>query len=196
LILKGDDPTGGDQPEATPVFDFDTVKLMTMIRDMRERGLLPSERAIDSPPQFFIGAADVPRVPDANWRPDSLIAKIEAGAQFAQTQFCFDLDVARRYMERLQREGIADKLKFIIGVGPIRSAKSARWMNDNLFGVNVPEPIIARLEAASDAAAEGRAICAELIQGLQEIPGVAGAHVMAPAQGPDAIAQVLSAVGR
>jgi methylenetetrahydrofolate reductase (NADPH) len=72
-------------------------------------------------------------------------------------------------------------------------------MNDNLFGVNVPEPIITRLAGAADAAAaaaEGRAICAELIRGLQEIPGVAGAHVMAPAQGPDAIAQVLSAVGR
>lgn len=199
LILKGDDPKGGDQPEAKPVFDLDTVKLMVMIRDMRDRGVLPSERAIDSPPQFFIGAADVPRVPDDKWRPDGLIAKIEAGAQFAQTQFCFDLDVARQYMERLQREGITDKLKFIIGVGPIRSAKSARWMNDNLFGVHVPEPIIARLEAAGDAAAaaaEGRKICAELIQGLQQIPGVAGAHVMAPAQGPDAIAQVLTAVGR
>jgi methylenetetrahydrofolate reductase (NADPH) len=196
LILKGDDPKGGDQPDAKPVFDLDTVTLMTMVRDMRDRGVLPSEREIDSPPRFFIGAADVPRVPDEKWRPDSLLAKIASGAQFAQTQFAFDLDVARRYFERLRSEGITDKLKFIVGVGPIRSAKSARWMNENLFGVHVPAPIIARLEAAKDQAAEGRAICVELIRGLQAMPGVAGAHIMAPAQGPDAIAQVLTALGR
>jgi methylenetetrahydrofolate reductase (NADPH) len=100
----------------------------------------------------------------------------------------------RAYIERLHAEGIIEKLAVIIGVGPIRSAKSARWMNENLFGVHVPEPIIARLESADDQAAEGRRVCAELIRGLREIPGVAGAHVMAPAQGPDAIAAVLESL--
>jgi methylenetetrahydrofolate reductase (NADPH) len=191
LILKGDDPKGGDQPEAKPVFDFDSIQLMTLARDMRDRGQLPSGRAIDSPPQFFIGAADIPRAPDDKWQPGPMLAKIAAGAGFAQTQFGFDLDVVRRYVERLAKEGITEKLGVIIGVGPIRSAKSARWMNENLFGVHVPQPIIERLEGAADQAAEGRLICAELIEGLRKIPGVAGAHVMAPAQGPDAIAAVL-----
>ena len=146
LILRGDDPKGGDQPDAKPVFDFESTDLLKVARDMRDKGELPSARKIDSPPKFFIGAADVPRRPDAKWSPVPLQKKIEAGADFIQTQFGFDLDVVRAYVERLRAEGITEKLGVIIGVGPIRSAKSARWMNENLFGVTVPEPIIARLE--------------------------------------------------
>ncbi len=191
LILKGDDPKGGDQPDAKPVFDLESGQLLALARDLRDKGELPSGRKVEPAPRFFLGAADVPRRPDANWKPGPLLAKIEAGAGFAQTQFGFDLDVVRAYIGRLRDEGITDKLGVIIGVGPIRSAKSARWMNENLFGVHVPDATIQRLEGAKDQAAEGRAICAELIAGLREIRGVAGAHVMAPAQGPEAIAQVL-----
>jgi methylenetetrahydrofolate reductase (NADPH) len=194
LILKGDDPKGGDQPDAKPVFDYESGQLLALARDLRDKGALPSGRKIEPPPHFVIGAADVPRRPDANWKATPLLNKIDAGADFVQTQFCFDLDVARAYIGRLRDEGITDRLAVIIGVGPIRSAKSARWMNENLFGVHVPDATIARLESAKDQAAEGRAICAELIAGLREIQGVAGAHVMAPAQGPDAIAQVLSSL--
>ena len=194
LILKGDSPSGGDQPDAKPVFDLDSAALMQMARDMRDQGTLPSGRKIDAPPQFFIGGADVPRRPDDKWNSGGLRAKIESGAGFVQTQFCFDLDVARAYIERLRSDGIVPQLGVIIGVGPIRSAKSARWMNENLFGVHVPEATIERLEGASDQAAEGRTICAELIAGLRDIPGVAGAHLMAPAQGPDAIAAVLKSL--
>jgi methylenetetrahydrofolate reductase (NADPH) len=191
LILKGDDPKGGDQPDAKPVFDLESGQLLALARDLRDKGELPSGRKVEPAPRFFLGAADVPRRPDANWKPGPLLAKIEAGAGFAQTQFGFDLDVVRAYIGRLRDEGITDKLGVIIGVGPIRSAKSARWMNENLFGVHVPDATIQRLEGAKDQAAEGRAICAELIAGLRDIRGVAGAHVMAPAQGPEAIAQVL-----
>jgi methylenetetrahydrofolate reductase (NADPH) len=194
LLLRGDDPKGGDQPDATPVFDFETADLMKLARDMRDDGVLPSGRAIKSPPPFFIGGADVPRVPDEKWSPEPLRRKIEGGAGFLQTQFCFDLDVARQYFQRLADEGITEKVGIIVGVGPIRSAKSARWMNENLFGVHVPEATIARLEGAEDQAAEGRAICAELIQGLREMPGPAGAHLMAPAQGTAAIAAVLASI--
>ncbi len=195
LMLKGDDPKGGDQPDAKPVFDLESAQLLKLARDLRDRGELPSGRKVEPAPRFFIGGADVPRRPDANFKTAPLLAKMEAGADFVQTQFCFDLDVARAYIGRLREEGITEKLAVIIGVGPIRSAKSARWMNENLFGVHVPDPTIERLEQASDQAAEGRRICAELIQGLREIPGVAGAHLMAPAQGPDAIAAVLESLG-
>lgn len=194
LILKGDDPKGGDQPDAKPVFDFGTAELMALARDMTRNGTLPSGRKIEPPPVFFIGGADVPRVPDASWKAGPLLAKADAGAGFVQTQFCFDLDVAAKYMERLRSEGITERLGVIVGVGPIRSGKSARWMNENLFGVHVPDAVIARLDAAADAAAEGRRICAELIAGLKQIPGVAGAHVMAPAQNTAAIAQVLESL--
>lgn len=194
LLLRGDDPKGGDQPDAKPVFDLETADLMKLARDMRDEGVLPSGRAIESPPRFFIGGADIPRVPDEKWSPEPLRRKIEGGAGFMQTQFCFDLEVARAYFERLAEEGITEQVGIIIGVGPIRSAKSARWMNENLFGVHVPDATIGRLEGAKDQAAEGRAICVELIEGLREMPGPAGAHLMAPAQGPAAIAAVLEAV--
>jgi methylenetetrahydrofolate reductase (NADPH) len=194
LILRGDDPSQGDQPEAKPVFDLESAPLMMLARDMRDSGTLPSGRKIEPAPDLFIGAADVPRVPDENWKAEFLLKKIEAGANFLQTQFCFDLDMVAQYIERLKIEGIVPKVGVIIGVGPIRSAKSARWMNENLFGVHVPEATIDRLEKAEDQAAEGRAICVELIDGLRQISGVAGAHLMAPAQGPDAIARVLEAL--
>ena len=194
LILRGDDPKGGDQPDATPVFDLEAAELMAMTRDMVAKGELPSERRIDPAPELFIGAADVPRAPDENWKSGPLLNKVAAGAGFLQTQFGFDLDTVRKYIERLNDDGITEKLGVIIGVGPIRSAKSARWMNENLFGVSVPEATIARLEGAEKQHAEGKKICAELIAGLREIKGVAGAHIMAPAQGPHDIAEVLESV--
>lgn len=194
LILHGDDPSGGDQPEAKGVFDLDSRGLMALVRRMRDEGTLPSGRKIDSPPPFFIGGADVPRDPGPDFSPKGLIGKADAGAAFVQTQFCFDLGVARRYIDRLREEGLTERLGIIIGVGPVRSAKSARWMNENLFGVHVPDSVIERLERASEPAVEGQAICAELIDGLRNIPGVAGAHIMAPGGGTSAIAAVLDRV--
>ncbi len=194
LVLRGDDPSTGDQPDAKPVFDLESAELMSLVRDMRDQGALPSGRRIEPPPELFIGGADLPREPDASWKPEFLLNKIAGGAGFLQTQFCFDLDLVSRYMARLQQEGIAQQVGVLVGVGPIRSAKSARWMNENLFGVHVPDAVIERLEGADDQAAEGRRICVELIEGLEAIPGVAGAHVMAPAQGTDAIASVLESV--
>jgi methylenetetrahydrofolate reductase (NADPH) len=194
LMLRGDDPKDGDQPDAKPVFDLSTQELMSMARDMRDKGMLPSEREIDPPPKFVIGGADVPALPGRDWKPDGLRAKLEAGANFIQTQFCFDLDHARHYAQQLEQAGLTEHLGFIVGVGPIPSARSARWMNENLFGVFVPDHVIERLEQAEDARAEGRRICAELIAGMREIPGIAGAHIMAPARGAQAIAEVLEMV--
>jgi len=194
LILHGDDPRGGDQPDAKAVFDLNSRELMALVRDMRETGMLPSGRKIDPPPEFFIGGADVPQDPGPDWSPKSLAGKADAGAGFVQTQFCFDLGVARRYIDRLRSEGLTERVGVIIGVGPIRSAKSARWMNENLFGVHVPDAVVERLENASAPAEEGQAICAELIEGLRQIPGVAGAHIMAPGSGTAAIAAVLDRI--
>jgi len=135
-----------------------------------------------------MGAADVPIDPPAGWQPKSLKDKVAAGTQFVQTQFCMDMGVLRRYMARLAEHGV--KLPCLVGISPIRSAKSARWMREKLFGTIIPDAMIARLEAASDPAAEGRRICLELLQELATIPGVAGAHVMAPGN-EGAIADVI-----
>ena len=195
LVLHGDDPAGGDQPEAKAVHDLDSRQVMSLARRMRDQGTLLSGRKIEPAPHFFIGAADTPFDPPPDWQPKGLAAKAEAGADFAQTQFCFDVEVARRYVGRLADAGLTERLKMILGVGPIASARSARWMDENLHGVSVPTAVIERLEAAADPAAEGRKLCIELIQGLSEISGVAGVHVMAPLQGAEAIARVIDDSG-
>lgn len=180
LILRGDDPGAGDQPDAKPVFDFESRDLIQVAAAMRDKAVLPSGRPIEEPLPVFIGAADTPFDPPGDWRPEALEGKAAAGAQFVQTQFCYDIDVLRRYMAVLRQAGVTDKLFFLIGVGPLASAKSARWMRDNLWGVSIPDAIIDRLEAASDERAEGVRICAELLRQFAEIPGVSGAHIMAP----------------
>jgi methylenetetrahydrofolate reductase (NADPH) len=196
LVLKGDDPAGGDEPDAKPVFDLESTDVIALAHRLNEEGKVPSGREIRSPTAFHIGAADVPFDPPDDWRPEALLRKIDAGAGFVQTQFCFDPGVAGRYFERLADLGLTGRAAFIVGVGPIASARSARWMRDNLFGVTVPDGIIERLENAPDPAVEGQRICVELIEAYRLMPGVAGVHIMAPAQGPERIVAVLNAIGR
>lgn len=179
LLLTGDDPSAGDQPDTKPVFDLNSQQLLQTARDMRDRGELPSGRKIAGRLHFFLGAADLPVDPKPGWKPEALKKKIAAGAQFAQTQFCMDAGVARRYAQRLREEGITG-FYLLIGVAPLRSAKSAHWMRKHLHGTIIADDIVARLDAAPDPATEGTAICVDLIAELATIPGVVGAHVMAP----------------
>lgn len=180
LCLRGDDPTAGDQPDAKPVFDLDARGLLETARRIRDKSELPSGRKVGGRAEFFLGAADSPIDPPPGWEPKSLAPKIEAGAQFVQTQFCMDAGVVRRYVQRLRELGLLDKLFFIVGVAPLRSARSARWMKEKLFGTIISDAIMERMERAADPLAEGRRICTELVAELALIPGVAGAHIMAP----------------
>jgi methylenetetrahydrofolate reductase (NADPH) len=188
LLLKGDDPTQGDQPDAKPVFDYDTAMLTKVAVAMRDKGELPTGKKVGGHANFFIAAADVPADPKPGWEPKSLRDKIAAGCEFVQTQFCMDAGVARRYMARLAECGV--RVPFLIGISPLRSAKSARWMKEKLFGTVIPDGTIARLEAAPDPVAEGRKICVDLMRELATIPGVAGVHIMAPGN-EHAIADVI-----
>jgi len=199
LMLRGDDPSAGDQPDAVPVFDLDPRALLETARVLRDKGELPSGRKVGGRADFFLGAADNPIDPPPGWAPKGLAAKIAAGAQFSQTQFCMDAGVVRRYMARLAEHGLADRLFVLIGIVPLRSAKSARWIKDKLFGAIIPDAVIARMEAASDAAAEGRRICLDIVRELAEIPHVAGCHIMAPgndAAVPDIIVEARESVSR
>ncbi len=199
LMLRGDDPSVGDQPDAKPVFDLDPRQLLETARRLRDSGELPSGRIISGSAPFFLGAADNPVDPPPGWQPNALQAKIDAGAQFVQTQFCMDAGVVRRYMARLSEHGIAGKLAVIVGIAPLRSAKSARWITDKLFGAIIPDAIVTRLERASDPMAEGRRICLDLVAELAEVPHVAGVHVMAPGNDsavPEIIAQAREGVKR
>jgi methylenetetrahydrofolate reductase (NADPH) len=180
LSLRGDDPAAGDQPDAKPVFDMDSTALLLTARSIRDRGVLPHGQAVGGKAEFFLGAADTPVDPAPDWRPDGLKRKLQAGAQFVQTQFCLDPGVVRRYVERLAEHQLTSQLFILIGLAPLASARSARWIRQHLFGSIIPEALIERLEAAADEKLEGRRICLELMQQMQQIPGVAGVHLMAP----------------
>jgi methylenetetrahydrofolate reductase (NADH) len=199
LMLRGDDPSAGDQPEAKAVFDLDPRALLDTARRMRDTGELPTGRKFTGRADFFLGSADNPVDPQPGWKPAGLEAKAAAGAQFVQTQFCMDAGVVRRYMARLAERGIADKLSFLIGIVPLRSAKSARWIREKLFGAVIPDAIIERMDRASDPVAEGRRICIDAVRDLAEIPHVAGVHIMAPgndAAVPDVIRAARDSVKR
>ncbi|SHL50514.1 methylenetetrahydrofolate reductase (NADPH) [Roseovarius marisflavi] len=179
LCLTGDGVGVGDQPGAKPVFDFDSLTLLRTIRTMRDKGVFLSGRKITRPPLLFLGAAENPCIQPYEWRPDRLIKKIEAGAEFIQTNYIFDIPLFEKFMARVRDEG-ADKRVFIIaGVGPLASAKAARWMRSNVPGIHIPDHVIARMEGAANQSEEGKKICIELMQQLREIEGVAGVHIMA-----------------
>lgn len=180
LILRGDDPSAGDQPDTKAVFDLEATDLLATAAMIRDRGELPSGRKVDGPSPFFLGAADMPIDPPPDWKPDRLRAKVLAGAEFAQTQICMDPELARRYAAALIDHGLGEGFSLILGVAVPASARSARWMKEKLFGVVMPDALVTRMEKASDEKEEGRRICAEVIQQLAEVPGIAGVHIMAP----------------
>ena len=176
LCLGGDDPKNGDQPETKIVNDVDSITLVATANMMRKEKKFPSGRTIDPAPKIFIGGAEVPTSGKPN--PDKILNKINKGVDFFQTQYVFDSKVLSEYMKILGDKGILEKTNFIIGLGPFASAKSAKWMNENLFGVDVPDQIIKRLEGAENQKEESKKICLELIESFRDIKGVKGVHLM------------------
>ena len=179
LCLTGDGVDVGDQPEAKPVFDLDCMSMLNMIRKMRDQRQFMSGRAISEPPRVLLGAAANPFAPPHDYRPYRLAKKIEAGAQFVQTQYCFDIDRFKDYMEAVRDMGLHEKAFILAGVGPLASAKSAEWIRSNVPGVHIPDSVIKRLRGASNQREEGLKLCVDLINELAGIDGVHGVHIMA-----------------
>lgn len=179
LCLTGDDVSAGDQPGAKPVFDLDALSLIQTIRMMRDEARLLSGRKLTTAPPLFIGAAENPCVDPLAYRADRLAKKVAAGADFIQTNYIFDMPRFHAFMQRVRDMGLHEKVYILAGVGPLASAKAARWMRSNVPGIHIPDVVISRLEAAKNPGDEGRKICVELIQQMRETPGVAGVHVMA-----------------
>lgn len=179
LCLTGDGVQSGDQPGAKPVFDFDCMSMLATIRTMRDEGRFLSGRTLSHPPEVFLGAAANPFAPPFDFRPLRLAKKVAAGAQFVQTQYCFDIDMLKEYMKRVRDMGLDEEVFILPGVGPMASARSADWIRKNVAGVHIPDAIIRRLEGAEDQRAEGVQICVEMIQQIQEIKGIHGVHIMA-----------------
>ena len=182
LCLSGDHVSNGDHPGAKHVGDLDAVTLLAAARTMRDEGRFLSGRKLTTAPRLFLGAADNPSAPLAEARLARLEKKLAAGAQFVQTQYCFDVERLERYMALVRAAGLHERIRVLAGLGPIASAKTARWLRAKVPGVHVPDAIVDRLERAPDPRAEGKRICIELMRRIREIPGIAGVHVMAPKQ--------------
>ena len=179
MCLTGDGVQAGDQPGAKPVFDLDCMSLLETVRIMRDNGKFLSGRKLTTPPHVFLGAAINPFAPPYDFRPYRLAKKIEAGAQFVQSQYCFDVPMFRAYMDKVRDLGLHEKVFILCGVGPLASAKTAKWIRSNVPGIHIPDDIIKRLEGAQDQKKEGKQICIDIINEVKEIAGVSGVHVMA-----------------
>jgi len=172
LLMRGDRIPEHMKPRVRNVFDTDAKELMAFIQDLKDA------ETVSLVAEFLVGAVATLFDPDADWTPDKLVAKCDAGANFVQTQMCFDMDIMRNYMARMVASKLTHRLYFIMALSPLPSADVARWMRDNVKGTLMPESIIERLEQASDPECEGIDICAELLQELATIPGVSGASLL------------------
>ena len=177
LCLTGDQPSENG-PKA--VNEFNGASLIELINILNS-GKITDGTEITSAKEIYAGAADdlytYQSKPEAV---DSLISKINLGAKFVQTQYCFDIDVIRFYSDLLMNNGKNNSWKVLVGMGPLKSAKQANWMRNNLWGINISDDIIYRLDSASDSVKEGEKICIELIDKVRELPGIDGIHLMGP----------------
>ncbi len=179
LCLTGDGVGVGDQPGAKPVFDFDSLSLLRTLKTMRDDAMFLSGRKLSTPPRIFLGAAENPCTPPIGFRADRFEKKVRAGADFIQTNYIYNVPVFVEFMKRVRDMGLHEKVFILAVVGPLASAKTARWMRNNVPGIHIPDAVIDRLEKAAEPAEEGKKLCIELIQQVREIEGVAGVHVMA-----------------
>lgn len=196
LCLTGDGVQSGDHPGAKPVFDLDSPTLLRLARILRDKGHFLSGRKLDSAPRFFLGAAENPFAPPYDFRPYRLQKKWEAGADFIQTQYCYDIPRLVEFMAKVRDLGVHERLFILIGVGPLRSAKVADWMRTNVAGVHIPDEVVRRLEGAAKGKQkeEGKKVCVEIIQQVKEIPGTHGVHLMAYKQ-EEMVGEILEEAG-
>ena len=172
LVMRGKKILKSTKLGVRNVFDTPALEFMAYIQGLKqaENASLVSD--------FLVGANAELFDPDADWTPKNLIRKCDAGTNFVQLQICFDMDVVRNYMARIVASNLTRRVNFIMALSPLPSADAARWVQENVKGALVPEPIIERMEQASDPEREGIEICAEMLQELATIPGVSGANLL------------------
>ncbi len=179
LCLQGDHAKFGNEPQSKNVNDIDSMQLLQAVKNMRDKGVFIGGEKLDHPlPRIFIGAVANPFADPVAYRYLRLAKKIVAGAQFIQTQCIFDLDRFEKWMEKVREMGLTKKVYILGGIIPLKSVGAARFMQNNIPGVIVPEELIARLKGSQDKKKEAIRIAVEFIRRLREIKGVAGVHIM------------------
>ena len=168
LLLTGDDPKAGDHPEAKPVFDVNSAALMQAAKGLTE-GHDMAGKPLAGAPKFCIGAAADPGAKDLEVELQKLKAKIDGGAAFFQTQAVFEPQQLAEFMKRVRGAALSGLHKPVLaGILLVKSAKMARYMNEHVWGIHVPEAIIERFERATDKRAECVAVTASLIRAVRE----------------------------
>lgn len=185
LCLSGDHQNFGNHPEAKGVFDVDAVQLVQIVRKMRDEATLVNGEQTKYkkepyPTPLFVGAAANPFADPLEFRVVRLAKKVEAGAEFIQTQAIYDLPRFERFMELARDRGLHERTFIIAGVLPVKSHKALLYMKNEVAGMSIPDELIARMRDASDPQEEGIAICVELINAVRAVPGVRGVHIMPP----------------
>ena len=181
LCLSGDHQQFGDHPNAKGVYDIDSIQLIGMTKRMRDEGLFLSGAKMDGAPQMFIGAAANPFAEPFEWRVHRLAKKIEAGADFIQTQCIYNMEKMREWVRQANDMGLTEKTYILAGVTPMKSLGMARYMKSKVPGMDVPDDVIKRLQGVDKKkqADEGIKMACEQIEEFKEMKGVAGVHLMA-----------------
>jgi methylenetetrahydrofolate reductase (NADPH) len=174
LCMTGDHPRIGDHPDAKNVLDVNSFKLISMMRTMRDEATFQSGTPLKDAPQFFLGGVSNPNIERAS----RLEKKIEAGAEFIQTQLLFDVARFKQWMADVRAAGLHHKAYILAGIMILRTPKSAIFLRDHLPGTLMPDDVIERMQRAENPEAEGIALAAELVQDLLSVEGVAGIHLM------------------
>jgi methylenetetrahydrofolate reductase (NADH) len=177
LCLTGDPLSVGDEPDAVSVNDLDLLELVRLATELRDDGRLPSGAEITSPPRFFVGVADNLLV--ERYDPARLEVKLDAGAGFVMTQIAYDVESVAGWADVVRSRGVFERATVIVGVAPLRSARQARYMNEHIPGVRVPQALVQELERAGpEAEAVGVARCIETVTAVRKLPGIGGVHVV------------------
>jgi len=179
LCLTGDHQKFGNHPDAKGVFDLDSIQLLQMVKGMRDEKKFQCGEEMKTEPRFFLGAVENPFADPFEFRAIRLGKKVEAGADFIQTQIIYNLDKFERWMQLVRERGLHKKVHILGGVSPLKSVGMAKYMKNYVPGLDVPDEIIERMKNAEDAKQEGINICVDIIKKAREIDGVAGVHVMA-----------------
>jgi len=181
VCLSGDHPSFGDHPKTRKVFDIDSVQLIGVVRKMRDEGKFLSNEDISVKPEMFIGAAANPFAEPFDFRVIRMAKKIEAGADFFQTQCIYNMERFRDFVSQANDLGLTEKAFLLAGVTPIKSLGMAKYMKNSVPGMDVPDSIIKRLEGVEKKkqADEGIKICCEQIEEFRGMKGIAGIHLMA-----------------
>jgi len=180
VCMSGDHQMIGNHPDSKGVYDLDSVQLIHAVRNMRDKKeFINGEIIKGTAPCFFIGAVASPFLQPEEMNLIRLEKKIRAGADFIQTQCIYDMKKFERWMSQVRDLGLSSQAYFLAGLMPLKSPRVARYMQDNIPGIEIPETIIRRLERAGDPAKEGIKLAVEQIHWLKTIEGLHGVHIMA-----------------